>query len=105
MRDCFVKHCDKSAFGATQAPVRAAVPATRTPRGPEPDMCAGSGKVPPASLVRAYNTPATTLTVMAMMMTLKKNDTMLCSITRRRNDDEVMATSEVWQHMLSTTEK
>ena len=42
-----------------------------------------------------YNTPATTLTVIAMMITLKKNATMLCSITTRLNGDDVIATSEV----------
>ena len=52
-----------------------------------------------------YNTLATTLTEMAIMMTLKKNDTTLCSITSRRNGDDVIATSDVWQHMLSTTAK
>ena len=42
---------------------------------------------------------------MAMMITLKKKETMLCKITKRRMFVDVTAMSEVWQHMLSTTEK
>ena len=54
---------------------------------------------------KTYNTPATTFTVIAMMITLKKNETTLCSMTTRRNADDVIATSEVWQHMLRTMAK
>ena len=53
----------------------------------------------------AYKTLATTLTVIAMMMTLKKKDMALCSITRRRMPLDETTTSDVWQHMLKTIEK
>ena len=55
--------------------------------------------------VPSQRTPATTLTVIAMMITLKKKDTTLCSITSLRMLLDDTATSEVWQHMLNTTAK
>ncbi|MEO8386303.1 MAG: hypothetical protein ABI583_13730 [Betaproteobacteria bacterium] len=42
-----------------------------------------------------YNTLATTLTEIAMTITLKKNDTTLCNVTNRRNDKDVIATSDI----------
>lgn len=68
---------------------------------PEPDIVAGTGKVPPTPSVPDYHTHASTLALIAMMNTLKKNDTMLCNIPRRRNDDAVMAQSDVSLHMLN----
>ena len=62
---------------------------------------------PRNSIVAAipYKTLATTLTVIAMMMTLKKKDITLCSVTSRLMPLDETTTSDVWQHMLSTMEK
>ena len=60
---------------------------------------------PTSITVPSQSTPATTLTVIAMMITLKKKDTTLCSITSLRMLLDDTATSEVWQHMLNTTAK
>ena len=63
------------------------------------------GPHPSSIIVPAHSTPATTLTVIAMMITLKKKDTTPCSITSLRMLLDDTATSEVWQHMLNTTAK
>ena len=69
-----------------------------------PHPCMGRNSLLTAPEI-TYKTLATTLTVIAMMMTLKKKDITLCSVTRRLMPLDETTTSYVWQHMLSTMEK